>query len=74
MPNRREHDHIGQIFREGGIAGNQIPAYIETLNKVESKLTDRQFDAVVSRLAKDSKFRAAFLKDPMVSMRQSNIL
>ena len=74
MPNRREHDHIGQIFRDVGLPGDRVLLMIQTLDKVESKLTDQQFDAVVAKLAKDGKFRALFLEKPLISLKEANIL
>ena len=74
MPNRRAHDHIGQL-RVAGIREkeiSQIIANMEAIVKQGISLAD--LEKVARNLVKNSKFKASFLKDPMDAVSQIGIM
>jgi hypothetical protein len=68
MPNRRAHDHIGQIRQKLGIriGADAVAAVISNLKSlVDSapKITIADIDKIVNKIITDTKFRGIFIKD-----------
>ncbi|MBD3226725.1 MAG: hypothetical protein GF329_00930 [Candidatus Lokiarchaeota archaeon] len=66
MPNRRAHDHIGNLvpklnIRIGLESSEQIIKNLEKLADVNFTITE--IDKIVNKIIKDAKFRTSFMKD-----------
>jgi len=66
MPNRRAHDHIGQIRnkirkRIEIDSSKQVIANLEKL--ADANVTESDIDKIVTKLIDDPKFLAQFLKN-----------
>ncbi|MHA1271692.1 MAG: hypothetical protein ACTSPY_18010 [Candidatus Helarchaeota archaeon] len=75
MPNRRAHDHIGQIRQKLGIriGADAATLVIENLKKLaDADYTIQQIDKIVSKVINDPRFRTTFLKNPLSAAK--NIL
>ncbi|MHA1131466.1 MAG: hypothetical protein ACTSQI_21655 [Candidatus Helarchaeota archaeon] len=67
MPNRRAHDHIGQIrqklnIRVGHDTTSQIISNLKELAESPT-LSISDIDKIVTKVINDPKFRALFIKD-----------
>ena len=63
LPNRRAHDHIGQL-RVAGIREREISKIIASMEALVKKgLSLRDLELVAKNLVKDRKFKEAFLND-----------
>ena len=68
MPNRRSHDHIGQLTQKLGIRIGESTAslVIKNLEKLaDADYTISQIDKIVTKVINDPKFRNNFLKNPL---------
>jgi len=68
MPNRRAHDHIGQIRnkirkRIEIDSTKQVIANLEKLADANANLTESDIDKIVTKLIDDPKFLAQFIKN-----------
>ena len=65
MPNRRAHDHIGQLTQKLGIRiGDAAVKVINQLkNLVNTNITVNQIDKIVDKVISDPKFLNLFIKD-----------
>ncbi len=79
LPNRREHDHIGQFKQMIDKAGIRIgKAQTETIVKNLANLavagaSTAKLDDLVQKIVKDSKFRESFIKDYRGSVQNLKI-
>jgi hypothetical protein len=65
-PNRRAHDHIGQLAPKLGIRIGNEPAelVIKNLEKLaDADYTIKEIDIIINKVIADPKFRTLFLKD-----------
>jgi hypothetical protein len=66
MPNRRTHDHIGQIRQKLGIriGIDTATQVISSLGKLaDANITISDIDKIVTKIINDPKFLTLFLKD-----------
>ncbi len=76
MPNRRAHDHIGNLrqklgIRIGDASTTQVINNLKTL--ANANISIRDIDKIVNKVISDPKFRTLFIKDYKSAIRTLNI-
>lgn len=64
MPNRRPHDHIGQL-KAAGISEKEIKVIVANMERlVKGGLSLRNLETVAQTIINNSSFKEKFIKDP----------
>lgn len=76
MPNRRAHDHIGQLTQKLGIrigddTASQVIANLKQL--ADANITVSQIDKIVNKVINDPKFLNQFVQNYKTAIRSLGI-